>query len=101
MSREMAHKLIVPQKKNYVPNFLKQRYIGNFMSQKHIIGHFEGFFEGAETFLTPKLSIFTLNFHSMYLQLSAIQLCLIVDIFLFFADFERAGHKVMSSVHNV
>jgi hypothetical protein len=30
MSREMAHKVIVP-KKNYVPKFLKQWYIGNFM----------------------------------------------------------------------
>ena len=32
MSREMAQKVIVPKKKNYVPNFLKQRDIGNFMS---------------------------------------------------------------------
>jgi hypothetical protein len=32
MSREMAHKVIVPKKKNYVPKFLKQRDIGNFMS---------------------------------------------------------------------
>jgi hypothetical protein len=32
MSREMAHKVIVPPKKNYVPQFLKQRDIGNFMS---------------------------------------------------------------------
>jgi hypothetical protein len=31
MSREMDHKVIVPQKKNYVPKFLKQRDIGNFM----------------------------------------------------------------------
>ena len=31
MSREMAHKMIVPPKKNYVPKFLKQRDIGNFM----------------------------------------------------------------------
>ncbi len=31
MSLEMAHKVIVPQKKNYVPKFLKQRDIGNFM----------------------------------------------------------------------
>ena len=28
----MAHKVIVPKTKNYVPNFLKQWYIGNFMS---------------------------------------------------------------------
>ena len=32
MSREMDHKVILPQKINYVPNFLKQRDIGNFMS---------------------------------------------------------------------
>jgi len=32
MSRKMAQKVIVPKKKNYVPNFLKQRDIGNFMS---------------------------------------------------------------------
>ena len=32
MSRDMAHKVIVPKKKNYVPKFLKQRDIGNFMS---------------------------------------------------------------------
>jgi hypothetical protein len=32
MSREMALKVIVPKKINYVPNFLKQRDIGNFMS---------------------------------------------------------------------
>ena len=33
MSLEMAHKVIVPPKKNYVPKFLKQRDIGNFMYQ--------------------------------------------------------------------
>jgi hypothetical protein len=27
-----------------------------FSWEKHIISHFEGFFEGAETFLTSKLS---------------------------------------------
>ncbi len=32
MSREMAQKVIVPPKKNYEPNFLKQLDIGNFMS---------------------------------------------------------------------
>jgi len=30
MSREMAHKVIVPQKKNYVPQFLKQRDINSY-----------------------------------------------------------------------
>ena len=29
MSLEMAHKVIVPQKKNYVPQFLKLRYINS------------------------------------------------------------------------
>jgi hypothetical protein len=32
MSREMAQKVIVPKKKNYVLKFLKQRDNGNFMS---------------------------------------------------------------------
>jgi hypothetical protein len=27
-----------------------------FLWAEHIMGHFEGFFEGAKTFLTPKLS---------------------------------------------
>ncbi len=30
MSREMAQKVIVPQKKNYVPHFLKQRDINSY-----------------------------------------------------------------------
>jgi hypothetical protein len=30
MSLEMAHKVIVPQKKNYVPQFLKQREINSY-----------------------------------------------------------------------
>jgi hypothetical protein len=30
MSLEMAHKVIVPQKKNYVPQFLKQRDINSY-----------------------------------------------------------------------
>jgi hypothetical protein len=33
MSLEMAHKVIVPSKKNYVAKFLKQQDIGNFMYQ--------------------------------------------------------------------
>jgi hypothetical protein len=37
MSREMAHKVIVPPKKNYVPKFLKQRDIGNFMYQSAVV----------------------------------------------------------------
>jgi hypothetical protein len=31
MSLEMAHKVIVPQKKNYVPQFLKQRDINSYI----------------------------------------------------------------------
>ncbi len=30
MSLEIAYKVIVPQKKNYVPQFLKQRYINSY-----------------------------------------------------------------------
>jgi hypothetical protein len=33
----MAHKVIVPPKKNYVPKFLKQRDIDNFMYQSAVI----------------------------------------------------------------
>jgi hypothetical protein len=36
MSREIAHKVIVPQKK-YVPKFLKQRDIGNFMYPSAVV----------------------------------------------------------------
>ncbi len=37
MSREMAHKIIVPQKKNLVPKFLKQRDIGIFMYPSAVV----------------------------------------------------------------
>ena len=37
MSQEMAQKVIVPQKKNYVPKSLKQRDIGNFMYQSAVV----------------------------------------------------------------
>jgi hypothetical protein len=30
MSLEMAHKVIVPPKKNYIPQFLKQRDINSY-----------------------------------------------------------------------
>ena len=30
MSLEMAHKVIVPRKKNYIPQFLKQRDINSY-----------------------------------------------------------------------
>jgi hypothetical protein len=31
MSLEMAHKVIVPPKKNYIPQFLKQRDINSYL----------------------------------------------------------------------
>ncbi len=34
MPLEMAHKVIVPQKKNYVPQFLKQRDINSYTVQQ-------------------------------------------------------------------
>ncbi len=33
LSLEMAHKVIVPQKKNYVPQFLKQRDINSYCTR--------------------------------------------------------------------
>ncbi len=39
-----------------VPLILKVRDIIFFSRAKHIMGHFTGFFEGAKTFLTHKLS---------------------------------------------
>jgi hypothetical protein len=41
MSLEMAHKVIVPQKKNYVPQFLKQRDINSYngsRSETSVVG---------------------------------------------------------------
>jgi hypothetical protein len=35
MSREMAHKVIVPPKKNYIPQFLKQRDINSYYAQNN------------------------------------------------------------------
>jgi hypothetical protein len=35
MSLEMAHKVIVPQKKNYVPQFLKQRDINSYKEPRN------------------------------------------------------------------
>jgi hypothetical protein len=32
MSLEMAHKVILPPKKNYIPQFLKQRDINSYSS---------------------------------------------------------------------
>ncbi len=47
MSLEMAHKGIVPQKKNYVPQFLKQRAINSFFITGGwlIVGIFKGWIE--------------------------------------------------------
>jgi hypothetical protein len=39
-----------------VPSILKVRKISFFLQAKHIMGHFGGFFKGAQTFLTSKLS---------------------------------------------
>jgi hypothetical protein len=33
MSLEMAHKVILPPKKNYIPQFLKQRDINSYYAQ--------------------------------------------------------------------
>jgi hypothetical protein len=38
MSLEMAHKVIVPPKKNYIPQFLKQRDINSYyIAQESIL----------------------------------------------------------------
>ena len=37
MSREMAHKVILPPQKNYIKKFLKQRDIGIFMYQSAVV----------------------------------------------------------------
>jgi hypothetical protein len=34
MSLEMAHKVILPPKKNYIPQFLKQRDINSYFDHK-------------------------------------------------------------------
>jgi hypothetical protein len=38
------------------PLILKMRDIIFFLRENYIMGHFKGYFEGAKTFLTPKLS---------------------------------------------
>jgi hypothetical protein len=50
MSLEMAHKVIVPPKKNYVPKFLKQR--DNLMGQK-CLGHLKMSVEMAHKVIVP------------------------------------------------
>ncbi len=48
MSLEMAQKVIVPQKKNYVPQFLKQRDINSYLILQEIynLGQGAGMREG-------------------------------------------------------
>ena len=64
----MAYKVIVPQKKNYVPQFLKQQYINSYyVLLPYIIYVMEsGRFSQCPAFLLT----------------------------IFFADFKTAGHKV-------
>ncbi len=38
MSLEMAHKVIVPPKKNYIPQFLKQRDINSYYAHEGGLG---------------------------------------------------------------
>jgi hypothetical protein len=38
MSLEMAHKVILPPKKNYIPQFLKQRDINSYILSKQNLG---------------------------------------------------------------
>ncbi len=63
------------RKKIYVPQFLKQRYIitinvplckklrdiSFFLRDYNFLSHFEGHFEGASTFFSPKLSLAALS----------------------------------------
>jgi hypothetical protein len=57
MSLEMAHKVIVPPKKNYIPQFLKQRDINSYFSSqifssgKFILSHSPIFIYDARKFL--------------------------------------------------
>jgi hypothetical protein len=37
MSLEMAHKVILPPKKNYIPQFLKQRDINSYNTPKVVL----------------------------------------------------------------
>jgi hypothetical protein len=49
MSLEMAQKVIVPQKKNYVPQFLKQRDINSYF------GELEVFSAACKSFVDTKV----------------------------------------------
>jgi hypothetical protein len=39
MSLEMAHKVILPPKKNYIPQFLKQRDINSYYRTQNFLIH--------------------------------------------------------------
>jgi hypothetical protein len=54
MATASAYRVCLFNLTSKVPLILKVREIF-FSRAKHIMGHFEGFVEGAETFLAPKL----------------------------------------------
>jgi hypothetical protein len=72
MSLEMAQKVIVPQKKNYVPQFLKQRDInsyrnivpGTYGPKKEAIANFD-FGQSCKTFLAY-------DHHAIFAKISAL-----------------------------
>jgi hypothetical protein len=41
MSLEMAHKVILPPKKNYIPQFLKQRDINSYYCEVNLKSHMD------------------------------------------------------------
>jgi hypothetical protein len=43
MSLEMAHKVILPPKKNYIPQFLKQRDINSYYTRARLSGGLQFF----------------------------------------------------------
>jgi hypothetical protein len=63
MSLEMAHKVILPPKKNYIPQFLKQRDINSYSAQINLLGQSNwcmNFFSMAryQTSLAEKVNIY-------------------------------------------
>jgi hypothetical protein len=68
MSLEMAHKVILPPKKNYIPQFLKQRDINSYSIQSCLNMQDEfktGIFKCVGCYLTwiPKTRIKNLHLH--------------------------------------
>jgi hypothetical protein len=63
-----------------VPLFLEVRDFMFFRREKHIISHFLGFFEGASTFLTSKLS-FAVKLRS-FVDINKLILCIIKETVL-------------------